>query len=186
MLKAVAGHVRATAADMRHPRPDSNGTSPRSIAMKAEPGILQQLNTVLRNALTAINQTFLHARMLGNWGLERLGQHEYKVSIRQMKQADRLLGRILLLEGLPNLQDPGKLLIGEDVPELLRNDLALAQQLQAGLKTAVAQCETVRDYVTREHLEHLLDAEETWIDWLETQLGLIDDIGLHNYLQSAM
>jgi bacterioferritin len=158
----------------------------RRFTMKGDAATLQQLNAVLRNALTAIDQTFLHSRMLGNWGLRHLEQHEHQVSIRQMKQADLVIQRILFLEGLPNLQDLGKLLIGEDVAEILRNDLTLAGQIHAGLGAAIAHCEQTADYISREHLEHLLEAEEEWIDWLETQGGLIRDLGVQNYLQSGI
>lgn len=154
--------------------------------MKTDPSINRQLNVVLREALTAINQTFLHARMLGNWGFKRLESETYKASIGAMKQADQVIERILFLEGLPNLQDLGKLLIGEDVPEILRNDLALEIRYRDALAAAVAHCEQHKDYISRHHLEEIQEESEERIDWLETQLSLIDSLGLPNYLESAI
>ena len=154
--------------------------------MKIDPQINQALNGVLRQSLTAINQTFLHARILGNWGFESLEKNDYEASIKEMKHADRLMNRILFLEGLPNLQDLGKLLIGEDVPEILNCDLELATGYRQELVQAIATCEKLEDFVSREHLEHLLDYEEERFDWLETQINLLADLGTENYLQSAM
>lgn len=154
--------------------------------MKIDPQIHSVLNGVLKNALTAINQTFLHARILGNWGFEGLEKKDYAASIKEMKHADRIMERILFLEGLPNLQDLGKLHIGENVPEILHCDLELATACRGGLVQAIEVCERLADYISREHLEHLLDYEEERIDWLETQLKLVQDLGLENYLQSAM
>ena len=154
--------------------------------MKAERETIQILNTVLRIQLTAINQFFLHARMLGNWGLEKLNEKDYKKSITAMKQADNVIERILFLEGLPNLQDLGKLLIGENVPEILNYDLELHLEERTGLLTAISHCETSRDYVSRELLEELLEECEQHIDWSESQLWLIENSGLENYLQSQM
>ena len=151
--------------------------------MKGDAKVIEYLNKALKNELTSINQYFLHARLLENWGLRRLGQHEYDESIDEMKHADRLVQRILALEGLPNLQDLGKLYIGENVEEILRGDLKLEQLAHPLYREAVGYCESCGDYVTRDLLAAILASEEEHIGWLETQLGLIERLGLPSYLQ---
>jgi len=154
--------------------------------MKGDPAIIKHLNVALKNELTAINQYFLHARMFGNWGLVRLEKHEKDESIDEMKHADALIKRILFLEGLPNLQDLGKLLLGENVKECLECDLKLEMAGRVDLKAAIADCEKAADYISRELFEDILESEEEHIDFIETQLDLIARVGLENYCQSQM
>jgi bacterioferritin len=151
--------------------------------MQGDPTVIAHLNSALKNELTAINQYFLHARMLRHWGVAKLGKHEYEESIDEMKHADRLIERILFLGGLPNLQDMGKLLIGEDVKELLECDLKLERAAMPDLRDAIAYCETVRDYISRELFEDILESEEEHVDFIETQFELIARIGIENYIQ---
>ena len=154
--------------------------------MKGDPTIIKLLNDQLTNELTAINQYFLHARMYKHWGFEKLGKKEYAESIGEMKHADQLIDRILMLDGLPNLQALHKLMVGENTPEMLDCDLQLEKISQQTVKDGIAACEAVRDYVSRELFQSILDDTEEHIDWLETQKDLISKIGLENYLQSQM
>ncbi|HRP20199.1 MAG TPA: bacterioferritin [Alicycliphilus sp.] len=154
--------------------------------MQGDAQVISHLQAQLKNELTAINQYFVHYRMLKHWGFDKLAKKEYEESIGEMKHADKLMDRIFMLDGLPNLQDLGKLQIGEDVPEILECDLRAEHGAQATVKEGIAYCESVRDYVSRDLLQDILEDTEEHIDFLETQIELVDKVGLHNYLQSQM
>ncbi len=154
--------------------------------MKGDTKVIEHLNKILYNELRAINQYFLHSRMLKDWGLDKLGDYEYHESIEEMQHADKLIERILFLEGLPNLQDLGRLRIGENVPEILQCDLDLEMEAIPDLREAITYADSVHDYVSRELFREILDNEEEHVDWLETQLGLIEKVGLENYQQTQI
>jgi bacterioferritin len=154
--------------------------------MQGDKTVISALNTILGNELVSINQTFLHSRMFNDWGMEEIGKKEYKKSIKDMKQADKLIERILFLEGLPNLQSLGKLRIGEDTGEIIKCELDLMAVMQDDLRSAIKTCEEAQDYVSRDILEDILEDEEEFGDWLETQLWQIDNQGLENYIQSQV
>ncbi len=151
--------------------------------MQGSERVIDYLNRVLKNELTAINQYFLHSRMLGNWGISGLAKQEYEESVDEMRHADKLIERILFLEGLPNLQDLGRLSIGESTQEILECDLRLEHEAIPLVRDAIAACEEETDYISRELLEDILEGEEEHVDWLETQLGLIERMGLENFIQ---
>src|SRR5690554_4814799 len=154
--------------------------------MKGDAKVIEHLNKALGNELVAINQYFLHSRMFEDWGLAALAKKEYEESIDEMKHADLLIKRILFLEGIPNLQHLGKLLIGENTQEMLRCDLKIEQQAIPDLRAGIAYCEEIKDYVSRDLLQDILDSEEDHVDWLETQLSLIERVGIVNYEQKQM
>ncbi len=154
--------------------------------MKGDAKVIEHLNTILANELVAINQYFLHARMYKDWGLKKIADHEYHESIDEMKHADVLIERILFLEGLPNLQDLGRLMIGENTKEIIECDLKLEMKAIPDLRDAISYCEEVKDYVSRDMLNDILESEEEHVDWLETQLSLIDKIGIERYQQSQL
>src|ERR1700761_3639384 len=185
-LRTMPGNDRRNAG-RKPPRAQAgSGIAPGPLphaSVEGDPVTISFLNKVLKNELTAINQYFLHSRMLADWGLSHLAHKEYEESIDEMKHADRLIKRVLFLGGLPNLQDLGKLLIGENVREVLKCDLSLEMMSLPDLKLAISHCETVKDYISRELFTDILESEEEHIDWLQTQLRLIEQMGIENYVQ---
>src|SRR5258708_5816046 len=182
----MPGNDRRTAGKKPRSAVPGGGVAPGPephASIAGDPVTLSFLNKVLKNELTAINQYFLHSRMLADWGLSHLAHKEYEESIDEMKHADRLIKRVLFLGGLPNLQDLGKLLIGENVAEVLKCDLSLEMMSLPDLKLAISHCETVKDFVSRELFTHILESEEEHIDWLQTQMRLIEQMGMENYVQ---
>jgi len=173
--KARAGSSRVVQAEAPGPNPHAS--------LPGDPKTIEFLNLVLKNELTAINQYFLHSRMLADWGLSIMAHKEYEESIDEMKHADRLIKRVLFLGGLPNLQDLGKLMIGESVREIIACDLSLETRALPDLKMAISHCENVKDYVSRELFLHILESEEEHIDWLQTQFRLIEQMGIENFVQ---
>jgi len=181
----MPGRDRANAGrDASRNPAGQGGVGPEPVASVAgDTKVIAFLNLVLKNELTSINQYFLHSRMLADWGLSELAKHEYEESVDEMRHADRLIKRVLFLGGLPNLQDLGKLMIGENVAEVIGCDLKLEQRSYPDLKDAIAHCEAVRDYVSRELFVAILESEEEHIDWLQTQLRLIEQMGIQNFVQ---
>jgi len=180
----MPGHDRRNAGRSGSTGAAQGGVGPAPVAsLPGDAEVIRFLNLVLKNELTAINQYFLHSRMLADWGLSLLAKHEYEESLDEMRHADRLIKRILVLGGLPNLQDLGKVLVGEDVNDVLDCELKLELRARPDLQSAIARCEKVSDYVSRELFEQILESEEQHIDWLQTQLRLIAQMGLENYIQ---
>jgi len=184
----MPGNDRKNAGRRRSAPPPaaSGGVAPGPephASVAGDPETIRLLNVILKNELTAINQYFLHSRMLADWGLSHLAKKEYDESVDEMKHADGLIKRILFLGGLPNLQDLGKLLIGENVREIITCDLSLEMMSYPELKLAIAHCENIKDYGSRELFVHILESEEEHIDWLQTQLRLIEQMGLQNFVQ---
>jgi bacterioferritin len=177
-----AGKTSGRAGVRRVVPAEAPGPSPHA-SIAGDPETIRFLNTVLKNELTAINQYFLHSRMLADWGLSELSKKEYDESIDEMKHADRLIKRILFLGGLPNLQDLGKLMIGENVREVIQCDLSLEVRSMPDLKLAISHCENDKDFISRELFTHILESEEEHIDWLQTQLRLIEQMGMENFVQ---
>jgi bacterioferritin len=182
----MPGNNRRNAGKQPQRAGSSGGVAPGPAPHEGVPGdpeTIRFLNLVLKNELTAINQYFLHSRMLADWGLSELAKKEYEESIDEMKHADKLIKRVLFLGGLPNLQDLGKLMIGENVREVITCDLSLEMRGVPDLKNAIARCEVVKDYISRELFTHILESEEEHIDWLQTQLRLIEQMGIENFVQ---